>query len=736
MRTIQVLYLRNAGIFLSSALLAFTANSASTSAQEVRTTVKPQQSLISVAPASRPQGESLARHTGDATFLNPPANYHVFTTATAGVDAGVEQIILNFAGETALTRIESKSKDFVLESGGTCHEGNHYAKGDSCSLMVRFNPQGPGHRLGHLEISHSAEASPFSLGLTGNGYAPVVSFIPSQITTVASSVSSGTGTIKSATNLAVDGGDIIYIADTGNNLMKKMDSSGAITNTANSPIATPASVAVDSFGILYTINTSGSTYYFSVYYPWGSETAFGYAHTAGTCTASAPCALSAVGMSSPANMSIDNYDNLFFEEGTKGAAEMPVASIAGGSGAFNLWYLSDQFSYSSGSAASFASDAYGNIYTKYNFTSTGVCYLLEEPLYNAENSPTANRVAGGSNCGFTGDGGEARGAEISSTTGQIAFDIAGNLYFADAGNQRVRRIDATTGIINTIAGTGTAGYAGDGYDATAAQLSNPTGLTVDSQGQVYILSNAPTAGPTQVLRKLGVNGFVNFHGGLKGTPTAAHVVTVSNTGNNTLILAAAGFFNGTNPTDFSVDPNTTTCVLTTGATLNAGASCKIGFIMTPSATTTHTANFVLHDNSVTGTNTILLAGYGTLPTPTMKITSPASGASFTTGTTITFSASVTSTTSPAPTGTVQFKVNGANLGTAVTLSSGSASTTFSEPTAGTYSLSAVYSGDANYATNTVTESITVTTAATAPKLPVRPVGPVPTRGGLQSMQVQ
>src|SRR6185437_2427765 len=188
----------------------------------------------------------------------------------------------------------------------------------------------------------------------------------------------------------------------------------------------------------------GSTYYFSIFYPWGSQTAYGYAYTSSTCTPSAPCDFSAVGMNYPANMSIDNYDNLFFEEGTGGAAEMPVSSISGGSGTLSLWHLSDQFSYSSGSPGSFAVDANGNLYTKYSFSST-TCYLLEESLYNAEYSPTANRVAGGVGCGFAGDGGQARSALISSTIGQIAFDVAGNLYFADAGNQRVRRIDASTG---------------------------------------------------------------------------------------------------------------------------------------------------------------------------------------------------------------------------------------------------------------------------------------------------
>ena len=679
-----------------------------------RISIEPQRSIISLASSPRPQGAILARLPGDATFEHAPANYHVFAAASVGEDAGVEALTLNFAGETRLTQIESKNKDFLIEPGGTCHEGNTYSRGGSCTLLVRFNPQGPGHRLGFINVTHTVEASPMSFGLTGNGYAPVISFTPSQITTVAPSVSSGKGTIKSATNMAIDGGDILYIADIGNNLIKEIDSSGAI-NTIAPAFATPASVAVDTLGIIYSANVHGSTYYFADYTPWGVQSAFGFVYAPGSCTPSTPCAFSSVGMGSPANMSMDASDNLFFEEATQGAAEMPVATISGGGGGLNLWYLKNQYVYTTTPPASFAVDANGNLYNSYIFTPGNACLLLEEPLYNAEYAPTANRVAGGVKCGFTGDGGQARGAEISTAIGQIAFDIAGNLYFSDAGNQRVRRIDALTGIISTIAGNGTAGYSGDGAPATAATLSNPTGVAVDSQGQVYILSNAPTAGPTQVLRKVTATGIWNFGSVLKGTTSAAKVFTVANTGNDTLILSANASLTGVNPSDYSVDPTTTNCVLTAGATLLPGQSCKIGIVFKPTVTGTRTAGIVLHDNTISGSNTIVFAGTGTLPAPTFVITSPANGSSVKSGTAVTFSVSVTSSSAPHPTGTVQFKVDGANYGAAVTVSStGTASTTVTGLTTATHTLSATYSGDANYAAaGPVSVTLTVTAAAPA-----------------------
>jgi hypothetical protein len=407
-------------------------------------------------------------------------------------------------------------------------------------------------------------------------------------------------------------------------------------------------------------------------------------------------------------MSIDPYDNLFFEEGTKGAAEMPVAGLAAGSGALNLWYLTNQFVYSSGNPASFAVDANDNIYNFYNW-GTSVCYLQEESAYAAEYAPVAKKVAGGVQCGFSGDGGQARSAEISTKIGQIAFDVAGNLYFADTGNQRVRRIDALTGIISTIAGNGTAGYTGDGGSGTAATLSNPTGVAVDSLGRVFILSNAPTAGPTQVLRRLGVNGMANFGSVLRGVQSATSIVTVANTGNDTLILSSNAFFSGANPGDFSVDATNTSCVLTAGATLAPGRSCKIGITFKPGAAGGRNANLQLMDNSVNGSNNIIALGTGTLPVPTIQITSPAGGSSVTKGTTVTFAVSVTSTSTTKPTGTVTFKAGGTPIGSPVTLSSGgTASTTFSEGTANTYTLTAIYNGDSNYSTATATETLIVT----------------------------
>ena len=98
---------------------------------------------------------------------------------------------------------------------------------------------------------------------------------------------------------------------------------------------------------------------------------------------------------------------------------------------------------------------------------------------------TMSTVAGSGTFGFGGDGGLATNASLSRPTG-AALDSAGNLFIADQSNQRVRRVDAATGIMTTVAGDGTFGYTGDGGLATDACLKNPAGVALDSAGNLFI----------------------------------------------------------------------------------------------------------------------------------------------------------------------------------------------------------------------------------------------------------
>jgi uncharacterized protein (TIGR03437 family) len=93
-------------------------------------------------------------------------------------------------------------------------------------------------------------------------------------------------------------------------------------------------------------------------------------------------------------------------------------------------------------------------------------------------------VAGDGAAAFSGDGGQAALAALNQPRG-MALDQSGNIYFADVANSRVRMI-AVNGTITTVAGTGVAGYSGDGGPATAAMLNQPQGVLIDAAGNLYI----------------------------------------------------------------------------------------------------------------------------------------------------------------------------------------------------------------------------------------------------------
>jgi len=86
--------------------------------------------------------------------------------------------------------------------------------------------------------------------------------------------------------------------------------------------------------------------------------------------------------------------------------------------------------------------------------------------------------------GFAGDGGPASAALLNGPF-DVAFDAAGNMVFSDTFNNRIRRVDGRSGILTTIAGTGEKGYSGDGGPATAAALAEPYGVVVDRAGNLY-----------------------------------------------------------------------------------------------------------------------------------------------------------------------------------------------------------------------------------------------------------
>ena len=125
----------------------------------------------------------------------------------------------------------------------------------------------------------------------------------------------------------------------------------------------------------------------------------------------------------------------------------------------------------------------------------------DDRIRKVDTSGVITTIAGTGTRGFSGDGGLAEAAALNRPTG-IALDQNGAVYFIDGGNGRIRRIDAQ-GIITTIAGTGEQGFSGDGGPATRARLDKPEHLWVDAEGNVYVADTY-----NRRVRKIGTNGII------------------------------------------------------------------------------------------------------------------------------------------------------------------------------------------------------------------------------------
>src|SRR5439155_23231690 len=107
----------------------------------------------------------------------------------------------------------------------------------------------------------------------------------------------------------------------------------------------------------------------------------------------------------------------------------------------------------------------------------------------------------------------------------VALDASGNLYIADQNNHRVRKVDAATGIITTVAGNGSPAFAGDGGAATSASLNNPDGVAVDASGNVYVADQSNH----RIRRVVSPAAIINFVGDGRSDVLSGDAGAVKNT---------------------------------------------------------------------------------------------------------------------------------------------------------------------------------------------------------------
>jgi sugar lactone lactonase YvrE len=361
-----------------------------------------------------------------------------------------QTVILSINAPLTLSTVQT-SGDYSVQSDSCAPLPAVLSAGAQCTLQVQFAPTLPGQRWFPL-VATDSNSNKYNFGLEGTGMAPALAFPPGIITTVAGNGTpgySGDGGPATSAELepagggvAVDGEGNLYISDSGNGRIRKVTAStGIITTVAGNGIAgyngdnipatsaelyAPYGVAVDSAGNLYIVD-NGNYRIRKVDLNGNISTVAGN----GTWGYSGDGgSATSAELFSPLDVAVDGAGNL---------------------------YIADQ----------------GSRIRKVT-ASTGII----------------TTVAGNGTQGYSGDGGPATDAELYNWEGGLALDDAGNLYIADQGNNRIRKVDASTGNISTVAGDGIDGYSGDGGAAISAEVGGPWAVAVDTAGNLYISNSS------------------------------------------------------------------------------------------------------------------------------------------------------------------------------------------------------------------------------------------------------
>jgi sugar lactone lactonase YvrE len=210
-------------------------------------------------------------------------------------------------------------------------------------------------------------------------------------------------------------------------------------------------------------------------------------------------------------------------------------------------------------------------------------------------------VAGIDGSGFSGDGGPAASAALNFPAG-VAIDGAGNIFIADFFNNRIRKVD-TTGTIETVAGGGTpADGLGDGGPATSAALNGPAGVSLDGAGNIFIADvNNDRIRKVVVPEAVLSAGSLTFAGQGVATAGTPRTLTLSNTGSGSLAIASIAI-SGANSGDFTQSNN---C----GASLAEGANCTINVAFKPTDAGPRAAAVAITTSA--GVQSVSLSGTGT-----------------------------------------------------------------------------------------------------------------------------
>jgi len=557
--------------------------------------------------------------TPNLQIFSAPGATQVFTVA---VSSGTT------LGSFAVLTLGAPNLDFVSVAAGTSCPN---VVAGACTIEVKFQPTAAGRRQGAIVLKDPSGNVLLAVSLDGAGKGPQVGFGPGIISTFAGSGTGSDGgpaigaQLAAPTGITVDGFGNHYIADEKSNTVRKVTPAGIISTVAgtgsagysgdggpatSAKLSGPMDVLVDGAGFVYIadtgnnvvrmVNTAGiiSTYAGQYYAPGTTPPP--------VCAA----ATNSVGDGCPGNQMIMNtpvalvfcvHQNIHIADKLNNRVRtilrvtyQTITQVGNGVAGYNGDGELNTSAELNGPTG-MVMDAANFIYVADSGN-----HIIRKTLLSGTTPQPISTIAGTpGKAGNVGDGGPAINAELADPRG-VQVDPAGNIYISDASSQVIRKVNISNGVISTVAGTAAAGYSGDSGPATSAQLNNPVGILLDDVGNLYIADSQ-----NAVVRKINVSDAptLTFANTQVGATSASQNVAVMNLGNAPLAISQISA-----PANFSLGGSGTSCNLASANTLNPGASCVLGIEFMPVTAGSFNASVILTDNANPTSQTIALKG--------------------------------------------------------------------------------------------------------------------------------